>query len=121
MVLSVAHVRTGFFRTYCKLFELSELEAVAYPCNLKEYKINHICNGLYLVVLEQGVGVVEAAGLGAGQGGALAGVLAEAPGAGIPATKGPWTLGLKGNKQTKGTSLPVGEQLPMGRLEGLPV
>jgi len=77
--------------------------------------------GLYLTVLEQGVGVAEAAGQGAGQGGALAGALAEALGAGIPATKGPWTLGLKGNKQTKGTSLPMSKQLPMGRLEDLPV
>ncbi len=74
-----------------------------------------------MTVLEQGIGVAEAAGQGAGQAGALAGALAEALGAGIPATKGPWTLGLKGNKQTKGTSLPTREQLPMGRMEGLPV
>ena len=74
-----------------------------------------------MTVLEQGIGVAEAAGQGAGQAGALAGALAEALGAGIPATKGPWTLGLKGNTQTKGTSLPTREQLPMGRMEGLPV
>ena len=72
-------------------------------------------------MLEQGVGVAEAAGQGAGQGGVLAGALAEALGAGILATKGPWTLGMKGNNQTKGTSLPTKEQVPMGRLEGLPV
>lgn len=72
-------------------------------------------------MLEQGVGMAEAAGLGAGQAGALAGATAEALGAGIPATKGPWTLGMQGNKQTKGTSLPTKEQLPMGKLEDLPV
>jgi len=97
------------------------LDTVAYSCNHKWNKIKRIRSGLYLIVLEQGLGVAEAAGLGAGQGGALAGALVEALGAGILATKGPWTLGKKANKQTKGTSLPTGEQLPMGSLEGLPV
>jgi len=36
-----------------------------------------------MTVLEQGIGVAEAAGQGAGQAGALAGALAEALGAGI--------------------------------------
>ena len=71
------------------------------------------------LLFAQGVGVVGGADLGAGQqamlGEALGGVLAGALGPCTLATKGPWTFLMKGSRQIRGKSLPMGMQHLMGR------